>query len=712
MKTMNIYNFVTDFKNNFMNKSVLSLVLIAFTYMTQAANPLLGKFNTLHETIPFGIIKITDYEPAFDEAIRIHQEEIDSIVNQTEAPTFENTIAILDQSGKMLGRVSSVFFALLSADGDDEMNEISQRISPKLTEHGNSITLNEKLFERVKSVYEQRETLDLTSEQQMLLTETYESMANKGANLKGENREKYRRLKTELSQLTLQFGQNVLKATNSFEMLLTNSADLAGLPESVMEAAAYQAKEKGKEGYLFDLSFPSYVPFMKYSSRRDLREKMYRAYNSRCLQGKYDNTDILKRIAELRYEIANLMGKENYAEYALEFKMAKNSHNVYNLLNRLLDAYKPVAEKEIQEVQVFANRMEGKNIPLMPWDWSYYSEKLKDAKYDLNDEIMKPYFELEKVKIGVFGLATRLYGITFKPNKDIPVYHPEVEAFEVLDSNDRYIGVLYTDFHPRATKRSGAWMTEFKGQWKENGEDSRPHITIVMNFTKPTGDKPALLTYDEVNTFLHEFGHALHGLLTECTYTSLSGTNVYRDFVELPSQFMENYMTEKDFLDTFSRHYQTGEPIPQELIEKIKAASQYNAGYNCVRQLTFGLLDMAWHTINSPVKDALKFEQDSISRTQLFPIVEGTAISNQFGHIFSGGYAAGYYGYKWAEVLDADAFSLFREKGIFDKTTATSFKENILERGGSEDPMTLYKRFRGHEPGIEALMKRDGIIEE
>ena len=673
--------------------------------MTQAANPFFGKYKTPHETTPFNKIKVTDYEPAFEEGMRQHQKEIDVIINQRAIPTFENTIEALDASGKLLNRVANVFFALLEAESNDDMIEISQRISPKLTEHSNNITLNEKLFERVKFVYDKRNDLNLTAEQLMLLTETYEGMAKKG--------EKYRKLSTELSQLTLQFGHNVLKATNQFEMLLTDKDELAGLPQSVLDAAAHLAKIKGKNGYLFDLSFPSYIAFMKYSTRRDLREKLYRAYNSRCMSGEFDNTIIMERIAQIRYEIAQLMGKENYAEYALEFKMAKNSKNVYNLLNQLLEAYKPVALQEVSEIKGFAVGMEGKNIDIMPWDWSFYADKLKDAKYKLNDEILKPYFELSKVKKGVFGLATRLYGITFKKNSKIPVYHPDVEAFEVFGSNNEYIGVLYTDFHPREGKRNGAWMTEFKGQWKEkDGKDSRPHVTIVMNFTRPTENKPALLTFDEVETFLHEFGHSLHGLLTKCTYSSLSGTNVYQDFVELPSQIMENWLTEKEFLDTFAEHYETKEKIPTELVNKIVSASQYNAGYLCVRQLTFGLLDMAWHTQSSQVTDAITFERKAIAPTQLLPIVDNTMISNQLSHIFSGGYAAGYYGYKWAEVLDADAFSMFKKNGIFDRTTANSFLHNILEKGGSEEPMILYKRFRGQEPSINALMQRDGIISE
>ncbi|MCH5328833.1 MAG: M3 family metallopeptidase [Coprobacter sp.] len=693
-----------------MKRVLLTVILFSTIYMTQAANPFFKKYNTPHETPPFDKISVSDYEPAFEEGMRRHRKEVDAIVNQRSLPTFENTIEALEFSGQLLDRVSNVFFVLLDAEGNDEMIEISERLSPRLTEHKNSINLNEKLFERVKFVYDRRNELGLTPEQMKLLVKTYEGMVKNGANLRDEAKESYRRLTAELSQLTLQFGHNVLRATNRFEMILTSPEELAGLPESLLDAAAQAAKNKGKEGYLFDLSYPSYVPFMKYSSRRDLREKMYRAYGGRCIGGEFDNIPVMKRIAEVRCEIARLMGKENFAEYALEFKMAKNSENVYNLLNQLLEAYKPTALQEVREVKGFAVGMEGKNIDFMPWDWSYYADKLQDAKYQLNDEILKPYFELDKVKAGVFGLATRLYGITFKKNPAIPVYHPEVEAFEVFDADNEYLGVLFTDFHPREGKRSGAWMTDFKGQWKENGRDSRPHIAIVMNFTRPTEDKPALLTYDEVETFLHEFGHSLHGMLTRCTYPSLSGTNVYWDFVELPSQLMENFLPQKEFLDTFAEHYLTHEKIPAELIDNIVAAQQYNAAYYCLRQLAFGLLDMAWYTRTTPVEDAAAFERQAVAATQLLPSVENTLTSPQFNHIFAGGYAAGYYGYKWAEVLDADAFSMFIQNGIFDRTTATSFRENILEKGGTEDPMTLYTRFRGQEPTIDALMRRDGII--
>ena len=697
-------------RNTLMYRRIIILLLLIDMTTIQAGNPLLGKFTAIHETASFDQIKVAHYEPAFDVAIREQQKEIDAIVRQRSVPTFENTIEALDRSGALLNRTCNIFFALLSAESNDEMMEVSQRVSPKLSEHANNINLNEALFERVKFVYDKRDELELTPEQRMLLTETYDGFVRSGANLKGNDREKYRQFSAELSRLTLTFGQNVLKATNRFEMLLSDRDDLAGLPQSIIDAAAHAAAGKGKTGWLFDLSYPSYVPFMKYSSRRDLREKMYRAYNSRCIDGEFSNIDLMKRIAAVRLEIARLMGYENYAEYALQHRMAKNGANVYRLLDQLLEAYKPVALQEVREVAGFAVGKEGENIELMPWDWAFYSDKLQEAKYDLNDEMLKPYFELERVKKGVFGLATDLYGITFRKNADIPVYHPDVEAFEVLDADGTFLAVLYTDFHPRPGKRNGAWMTEYKGQWRdEDGKDSRPHITIVMNFTSPIADQPALLTYDEVETFLHEFGHSIHGMLSNVTYSSLSGTNVYRDFVELPSQIMENWLREKAYLDHFAVHYRTGEKIPETLVRKIKEASNYHAAYSCIRQLSFGYLDMAWHTLEGPVDDAAGFEDRALAATRVLPSVEGTLTGAQFSHIFSGGYAAGYYSYKWAEVLDADAYAQFKEAGIFDRQVAESFRKNILERGGTEDPMELYKRFRGQEPTIDALMRRDGI---
>ena len=681
--------------------------------MTQTThNPFFFSYNTPFDTPPFNEIKTEHYEPAFDEGIKQLDSEVQAIANETQPATFENTIVALERSGKLLNKVSSAFFNVLNAEADDEMMEISQRISPKLSESSNNIFLNEKLFARVKSVYEQKDRLNLSTEDAKLLEETFESFSVRGANLNLEDKEKYRKLSTDLSILSLTFDQNALKDKNRYELLLTDEKDLSGLPESIREAAAHRAKEKGKEGWLFNLTAPSYVPFMRYADSRKLREAMYREYMSVGNKGdEYDNKEIIRQIVNIRLEIARLMGYNTDAEDSLKHTMAKNPATVYNLLDQLLAAYKPVAINEYNAVQGFAMGTEKENITVMPWDWSYYSEKLKDIRFDVNDEMTRPYFELNNVKKGVFGLATQLYSITFKENKDIPVYHPEVDAYEVYDADGKFLSILYTDFHPRDGKQSGAWMNSIKEQQHEaDGKDSRPQIIIVMNFTRPTETKPSLLTFDEVNTLLHEFGHALHGMFAEEKYASLSGTNVYRDFVELPSQLMENWLTEKEFLDQIAVHYETGEKIPQELVRKLVDASNFNTVYFCCRQLSFGLLDMAWHTQTVPFEgDVITFEKQAWAQTVIVPEVPGTLMSSSFGHIFSGGYAAGYYGYKWAEVLDADAFSVFKEAGIFNRETARSFRENILSKGGTEDPAILYKRFRGQEPTIDALLIRNGI---
>jgi len=681
--------------------------------MTQTThNPFFFSYNTPFETPPFNEIKNEHFEPAFDEGIKRLDSEVQAIANDTQPATFENTIIALERSGRLLNKVSSAFFNILNAEANDEIMEISQRISPKLSESSNNIFLNEKLFARVKNVYEQKDRLNLSTEDTKLLEETFESFSVRGANLNPEDKEKYRKLSTDLSVLSLRFDQNALKDKNRYELLLTDEKDLSGLPESIREAAALRAKEKGKKGWLFNLTAPSYIPFMRYADSRKLRETMYREYMSVGNKGdEYDNKEIIRQIINIRLEIARLMGYNTYAEYSLKHTMAKNPATVYNLLNQLLDAYKPVAINEYNAVQGFAMGMEKENITVMPWDWSYYSEKLKDIRFDVNDEMTRPYFELNNVKNGVFGLATQLYGITFKENKEIPVYHPEVDAYEVYDADGKFLSILYTDFHPRDGKQSGAWMNSIKEQYHEtDGSDSRPQIIIVMNFTRPTETKPSLLTFDEVNTLLHEFGHALHGMFAEGKYASLSGTNVYRDFVELPSQLMENWLTEKEFLDQIAVHYETGEKIPQELIRKLVDASNFNTGYFCCRQLSFGMLDMAWHTQNEPFEgDVIAFEKQAWARTVIVPEVAGTFMSSSFGHIFSGGYAAGYYGYKWAEVLDADAFSVFKATGIFNRETARSFRENVLSKGGTEDPAILYKRFRGQEPTIDALLIRNGI---
>ncbi|MFV0329108.1 MAG: M3 family metallopeptidase [Dysgonomonas sp.] len=677
----------------------------------QAQNPFFSAYKTPYNTPPFDKIRNEHYEPAIEKGIKDHQTEINRIVMVRSVPVFENTILPLEESGKLLSQVTSVFFNMLSAESNDEMLEIAQRIQPKLSEHSNSIMLNEGLFQKVKAVYDKRFESNLTPEQIRLVEKTYQGFENSGATLTGNDRNTYKELSTKLSQLTLTFGQNALKEGNKFEMILTDEGDLAGLPQMVKDAAAAKAKSKGKDGYMFDLSAPSYIAFMKYSTRRDLRQKLYMAYTTKCVAGgEFDNQENVKQIAETRMQIANLLGYPDYATYVLRNKMAKDKEHVYGLLDDLFSAYAQAAREDVKMVEGFAVGMEGKAIDLQPWDWAFYSEKLKDAKYSVSDELVRPYFELENVKKGVFGLATDLYGITFKKNTQIPVYHSEVEAFDVLDENGKFLAVLYTDFHPREGKRQGAWMTEFKGQYIEKGKDSRPFVSIVMNFTRPTTTEPALLTFDEVETFLHEFGHALHGILTKCTYETLSGTNVLHDFVELPSQIMENWLTEKEYLDKFAIHYKTGEKIPADLVRKLVDAANYNAGYLCYRQLSFGYLDMAWHTLQQPYTgDVIAFEHKAMNKTALLPVVDGTNMSTSFSHIFSGGYAAGYYGYKWAEVLDADAFALFKQTGIFNKETARSFRENILEKGNTEEPMSLYIKFRGQEPSVDALLERNGV---
>lgn len=698
-------------------KNVLcnALLLLGLTsnVMVQAeSNPFFGKYKTPFETPPFDQIKTEHYEPAFKRGIAELKEDIEKIANNPEPATFENTIVALDRSGELLNRVSGAFFNVLSANANDEMMEISQRISPDLTESSNNIYLNEKLFARVKAVYDQRQSLNLSVEDARLLDETYRAFQESGATLSAEDKEKYRALTTELSLLSLQFDQNALKDQNRFEMLLTDEKDIAGLPESIREAAAHLAKEKGKEGWLFTLDAPSYVPFMRYADSRALREKMYRAYMSTGNKGdEYDNKEIIRKLVNDRLALAQLMGYPNYAAFELSHKMAKNADNVYNLLNQLLDAYKPVAINEYNAVQGFAMGMEQQNMQVLPWDWSYYSEKLKDLRFKVNDEMTRPYFQLENVKKGVFGLATQLYGLTFKENKKIPVYDQEVQAYEVYDAEGNFKAVLYTDFFPREGKQSGAWMNGIRSQYRDaKGKDVRPQIIIVMNFTRPTDTKPSLLTFDEVETLLHEFGHALHGICADGTYASLSGTSVYQDFVELPSQIMENWLTEKEYLDQIAVHYETGEKIPQELVQKLIDASNFNTGYACCRQVSFGLLDMAWHTITEPFEgDVVAFEKKAWAPAAVVPEVPEACMSTSFGHLFAGGYAAGYYGYKWAEVLDADAFSVFKEKGIFNKEVAKSFYDNILSKGGTEDPAVLYKRFRGQDPTIDALLIRNGI---
>ncbi len=622
-----------------MRKTLLTAVAVATSIMTQAQNPFFEEFKgTPHGTAPFDRISLSHYEPAIDRGIKLGLQGVDKIVNNPEAPTFENTIVALENAGQDLDRVLNVFYPLESAMSDDAFMELSVKITPRLSEYSTSISLNEGLWERIKTVYDNADTTRLSPEDRMLLKRTYESFTRKGALLQGADREKYSKLSSRLSELTTTFGQNTLKELNTYKIWL-KAEDLDGLTESAVEAAALAAKENGREGeYLFTLDAPVYSAFMKNSSRRDLREKMWRLYSGRNIKGEYNNIPVMKEIAETRLAIANLLGYRTYADYSLANTMAAKTENVYKLLNSLRDAYKPAQKAEFAELEAFATKMEGKPMQLKPWDYSYYSNKLRNAKYSYDEEELRPYFELNNVIDGVFGLATRLYGVKFVKNPDIPVYHPDVTAFDVKDEDGSYLGVIYTDFFPRASKRAGAWMTEFKGQRvDEEGNNSRPHVTIVMNFTKPTSTKPSLLTPSEVETFLHEFGHALHGLLADSKYGSLAGTNVLRDFVELPSQFNENYLTEKEFLDGFAKHYETGKPIPSELIDRIVASSQYGAAYACFRQLGFGMLDLAWHTITAPVQDPEKFENEALESVSMFEPIAGTMFAPTFGHIFSGG---------------------------------------------------------------------------
>ena len=679
--------------------------------MDPMQNPLLATYHTPYHTAPFHLIKTEHYEPAILKGMEMHNEEIEAIINNPEQPTFHNTIVALERSGATLDRAATIFGNLLSAETNDELQAIAQRVMPQLSEHSNNISLNEKLFARIKAVYDSAESTQLNQEDRVLLDKTYDGFIRNGANLPEADKERFRQISSELSVLTLQFSQNNLNETNSYELPLTLE-QLDGIPESVIEAYAQTAKEKDKEGYVVTLHAPSLVPFLKYSRNRELRKQLYMAYNTQCIKdNENNNTEIVKKLVNLRLERAQLLGFQTAADYVLTKRMAENSLNVYQLLNQLLEAYTPTAHKEVAEVVALAKELEDEDFELMPWDWAYYSEKLKEKRFNLNEEELRPYFELGKVIEGVFGLATRLYGITFKKNEEIPVYHPDVETYEVYDENQELLAILYTDFHPRTSKRSGAWMTSFKEQWKDENGNSRPHVSITMNFTKPSANKPALLTFSEVNTFLHEFGHALHGMFANTTYQSLSGTNVYWDFVELPSQIMENFAIEKEFLNTFAKHYQTNEPIPAEMIQRIVDAANFNVAYACLRQLSFGLLDMAWYTRTEPFEgDVRSYEKEAWAKTQLLPNVPEACMTVQFSHIMAGGYSAGYYSYKWAEVLDADAFSLFKEKGIFNKEVANSFREHVLSKGGTEHPMALYKRFRGQSPDIQALLKRNGIV--
>ncbi len=681
--------------------------------MTQenTENPLLQPFSGIHQTAPFNSVKIEHYLPAFDAAIAEAKEEVQKLIDNPEQPDFANTIVALDLAGDRLNRIQSIFFNLNSAETCDEMQNIAQEIAPKLSDFGNDITLNEQLFGRIKEVFEQRQSLILNVEETTLLEKTYRRFVRSGANLNASDKEKYRAITKELSQLGLTFQQNVLAETNAYELLITDEKDLSGLPDSIVEMAAQTAKSKEKEGWLFNLQYPSYVPFLKYADNRELREQMFRASSSRGNHGnESDNNATIKRIVELRLEKARLLGFKTHAEYKLQERMAETPEKVTRFLDELHLESKPFAINEFAEVQKYAEK-NGFGGIVQRWDWAYYSEKLKLEKYNFTDEEVKPYLQLEKVIDGVFFLAKKLYGLHLKENKSIEVYHPDVTAYEVLDENSRFVAVLYLDFFPREGKRSGAWMTDYRSQSNVGGNQIRPHVSLVTNFSKPTESSPSLLTFDEVTTFLHEFGHGLHGMLSQCQFPGTSGTNVYWDFVELPSQMHENWAYEKEWLDLFAVHYQTGEKLPEELIRKIQKAQNFQAAYMMERQLSFAMLDMAYHNRGIPVEGDLKaFELKATASTDLFEPVEGSLQSTVFSHIFSGGYDAGYYSYKWAEVLDADAFSVFKENGIFDRETADSFRKNILEKGGSEHPMNLYKAFRGQEPTVTALLKRNGLV--
>ena len=674
-------------------------------------NPFLKESSAPFGAPEFDKIRNEHYLPAFEAGIAEAKAEIDAIVANQEEPTFENTIEAMEYSGETLNRVANIFYNLMEANTNDEMQQIAEQLSPMLTEYEMYVSLNAPLFERVKAVYEKRNELGLDKDQMRLLEDNYKGFVRGGANLSDEDKELYSKWSEELSLATLQFSKNVLAATNAYTLHITDTADLAGLPEFVRTMAAETAADKGLEGWAFTLDAPSYSPFLKYSSVRDLRKQIWTAYNTRATSGEFDNTQIVKQIVDLRIKIANILGYETYADYALEERMAKSKDTVNGFIMELLEPSMEFARKDVADVLAYAKKNGFEGSQLESWDFSYWSEKYQQAEYSLSAEELKPYFQLESCIDAVFGLATRLYGISFTELDNVPVYHEDVKVYEVKDADGSHLALFYADFFPRASKRGGAWMTEFRGQSIKDGVERRPFISTVMNFTKPTADAPALITHDELTTFLHEFGHALHGIFAEGRYGSLTGTSVSRDFVELPSQIMENWAFEPEYLNSFAKHYQTGEPIPAELIEKIVAAKNYLAGYAQVRQLHFGYLDMAWHTLTElPAEGTIEFEQKVLSKYPVLPAVEGAAFSTSFSHIFSGGYSAGYYSYKWAEVLEADAFSLFKEKGIFNTEVSGSFRENILSKGGTEEASVLYRNFRGHDPEPQALMEKLGLV--
>lgn len=710
-----------------MNKRILAAaggILCLLSSCDNKMNPLLTDSTLPYGAPQFDKIKTEHYLPAFEQAITEAKAEIDAIVNNPDAPTFENTIAALDEAGGRLNDAAGIFYNLMEADTNDQMQDIAEKVSPMMTEYSMYVSLNEPLFARVKAVHESAEGLE--PDQARLLEKTWKSFVRSGANLSAEDKETYSKLSEQLSLLTLQYGKNVLAATNAFTLNLTDEADLEGLPDFVREAAVETAKSKEMEGWAFDLSAPSYGAFMKYSTRRDLRQKMWMAYNTRATEGENSNIELCRQIAESRLKIANILGYETYADYALEERMAKNPQTVNEFIQKLLEPSLPAAKAEVKELYEYARANGLEDSEIQPWDFGFWSEKLKDARYSINDEQLKPYFRLESCIDAAFGLAGKLYGLTFEERKDIPVYHPDVKVYDVKDADGVHKALFYADFFPRASKRGGAWMTEFRGQSIVNGVEKRPFISLVTNFTKPTAGKPALLTHDELTTLLHEFGHSLHGILAEGRYSSLTGTNVSRDFVELPSQIMENWAFEPEFLDTFARHFETGEALPDTLINKIVEAKNYNAAYAQVRQLQFGILDMAWHTLKGGSESGhfdrlsdlktmqelgtIAFEKAALKSSNVIPSIPQACISTSFSHIFSGGYSAGYYSYKWSEVLEADAFSLFKEKGIFSTEVSHSFRDNILSKGCGEDEDVLYRRFRGHDPEPEALLEKLGIV--
>ena len=674
-------------------------------------NPLLQDFNTKYNTAPFSKIKNEHFRPAFEKAIALAKDEIDTIVNNKETPSFQNTLKALEFSGEKLDRISSIFFNLNSAETNDEIQKIAQEVSPLLTEFSNDIILNKNLFQKIKIIFEKKDSLNLTIEEQTLLEKKYKSFVRNGANLNEKDKTKLREIDKNLAKLSLQFGENILAETNAYQLLITNKNQLKGLPEGAVEAAKMTAKENNKKGWLITLDYPSYIPFMTYADDRGLREKLAKAFGARGFQeNKHNNQQVVLQIVKLRHQRANLLGYKTHAHFVLEERMAENPKKAIKFLNEILTKAKPAAKKDFEKVKKLAKNNSIKT--LQKWDGAYYSEKLKKELFDLDDEQLKPYFKLENVINGVFTIAGKLYDLNFEEIFTVDKYHDEVKTYKVTGKNGEYIAVFYADFFPRKGKRNGAWMTSYKSQWKKDKENSRPHISIVCNFTKPTETKPSLLTFNEVTTLFHEFGHALHGMLANTTYPSLSGTSVYWDFVELPSQIFENWCYEKDALNLFAKHFETNEIIPMELVQKIIDSSNFLEGMATLRQLSFGLLDMAWHAGESPetIKSVKNFETKAFSDTQLFPDVDENCMSTAFSHIFQGGYSSGYYSYKWAEVLDADAFEAFKENGIFDKETATKFKENVLSKGGTEKPMDLYKRFRGKEPNADALLKRAGLI--